>query len=179
MLLLFVGGVMNLWVIAALTILVLVEKLAPFGAHERSKSYRIQFDFSAPADTPFELARSVPWPHSPLLPDETVGKIDVGQMLFTRYRVLKRVAASLTDTFHAEGAFSALAFDGDLSLGETSDLKRRAEELPRHAAELPREDLSQHLDLRVGRGRVHHEGALAVAFVDCFRPVHARRAFHA
>ena len=32
MLLLFVGGVMNLWVIAALTILVLVEKLAPFGA---------------------------------------------------------------------------------------------------------------------------------------------------
>lgn len=34
MLLLFVGGVMNLWVIAALTLLVLVEKIAPFG--ERS-----------------------------------------------------------------------------------------------------------------------------------------------
>ena len=32
MLLLFVGGVMNLWVIAALTALVLVEKIAPFGA---------------------------------------------------------------------------------------------------------------------------------------------------
>jgi predicted metal-binding membrane protein len=33
MLLLFVGGVMNLWVIVALTIVVLVEKLAAFGAH--------------------------------------------------------------------------------------------------------------------------------------------------
>ena len=33
MLLLFVGGVMNLWVIIALTIVVLVEKLAAFGAH--------------------------------------------------------------------------------------------------------------------------------------------------
>lgn len=32
MLLLFVGGVMNLWVIGALTVFVLVEKLAPFGA---------------------------------------------------------------------------------------------------------------------------------------------------
>lgn len=32
MLLLFVGGVMNLWVIAALTMVVLAEKLAPFGA---------------------------------------------------------------------------------------------------------------------------------------------------
>ena len=32
MLLLFVGGVMNLWVITALTVLVLVEKIAPFGA---------------------------------------------------------------------------------------------------------------------------------------------------
>ena len=32
MLLLFVGGVMNLWVIVALTLLVLVEKIAPFGA---------------------------------------------------------------------------------------------------------------------------------------------------
>ncbi len=32
MLLLFVGGVMNLWCIAALTIFVLLEKLAPFGA---------------------------------------------------------------------------------------------------------------------------------------------------
>ncbi|MBI4886811.1 MAG: DUF2182 domain-containing protein [Acidobacteria bacterium] len=33
MLLLFVGGVMNLFVIVALTIAVLVEKVAPFGAH--------------------------------------------------------------------------------------------------------------------------------------------------
>jgi predicted metal-binding membrane protein len=33
MLLLFAGGVMNLWVIVALTIVVLVEKLAPFGAY--------------------------------------------------------------------------------------------------------------------------------------------------
>lgn len=33
MLLLFVGGVMNLYVIAALTALVLIEKLAPFGAY--------------------------------------------------------------------------------------------------------------------------------------------------
>jgi predicted metal-binding membrane protein len=33
MLLLFAGGVMNLWVIAALTVFVLVEKLAPFGVH--------------------------------------------------------------------------------------------------------------------------------------------------
>ena len=32
MLLLFVGGVMNLWVITTLTVLVLVEKVAPFGA---------------------------------------------------------------------------------------------------------------------------------------------------
>ena len=32
MMLLFVGGVMNLWWIAALTVFVLVEKLAPFGA---------------------------------------------------------------------------------------------------------------------------------------------------
>jgi len=32
MLLLFAGGVMNLWVIGALTIFVLIEKLAPFGA---------------------------------------------------------------------------------------------------------------------------------------------------
>jgi predicted metal-binding membrane protein len=32
MLLLFVGGVMNLWWIAALTVFVLLEKLAPFGA---------------------------------------------------------------------------------------------------------------------------------------------------
>src|SRR5262249_53712603 len=32
MLLLFVGGVMNLWWIAALTIFVLLEKFAPFGA---------------------------------------------------------------------------------------------------------------------------------------------------
>lgn len=31
MLLPFVGGVMNLWVIAALTVVVLVEKVAPFG----------------------------------------------------------------------------------------------------------------------------------------------------
>jgi predicted metal-binding membrane protein len=31
MLLLFVGGVMNLWWIAALTIFVLLEKLAPLG----------------------------------------------------------------------------------------------------------------------------------------------------
>ena len=31
MLLLFVGGVMNLWWIGALTIFVLLEKLAPFG----------------------------------------------------------------------------------------------------------------------------------------------------
>ena len=33
MLLLFAGGVMNLWVIAALTVVVLVEKLAAFGVH--------------------------------------------------------------------------------------------------------------------------------------------------
>ena len=33
MLLLFVGGVMNLWVIVALTLFVLLEKLAPFGEH--------------------------------------------------------------------------------------------------------------------------------------------------
>jgi len=33
MLLLFVGGVMNLWVIVALTAFVLIEKLAPFGVH--------------------------------------------------------------------------------------------------------------------------------------------------
>lgn len=33
MLLLFVGGVMNLWVIVALTVVVLVEKLAAFGVH--------------------------------------------------------------------------------------------------------------------------------------------------
>jgi len=33
MLLLFAGGVMNLWVIAALTVFVLIEKLAPFGVH--------------------------------------------------------------------------------------------------------------------------------------------------
>ena len=33
MLLLFVGGVMNLWVIAALTVFVLVEKTAPFGSY--------------------------------------------------------------------------------------------------------------------------------------------------
>jgi predicted metal-binding membrane protein len=32
MLLLFVGGVMNLWCIAALTIFVLIEKIAPLGA---------------------------------------------------------------------------------------------------------------------------------------------------
>jgi predicted metal-binding membrane protein len=32
MMLLFVGGVMNLWWIAALTVFVLLEKLAPFGA---------------------------------------------------------------------------------------------------------------------------------------------------
>lgn len=32
MLLLFVGGVMNLWWIAALTIFVLLEKIAPLGA---------------------------------------------------------------------------------------------------------------------------------------------------
>jgi predicted metal-binding membrane protein len=32
MLLLFVGGVMNLWWITALTIFVLLEKVAPFGA---------------------------------------------------------------------------------------------------------------------------------------------------
>jgi predicted metal-binding membrane protein len=32
MLLLFVGGVMNLWWIGALTVFVLIEKLAPFGA---------------------------------------------------------------------------------------------------------------------------------------------------
>jgi predicted metal-binding membrane protein len=32
MLLLFVGGVMNLWWIAALTVFVLLEKVAPFGA---------------------------------------------------------------------------------------------------------------------------------------------------
>ena len=32
MLLLFVGGVMNLWWIAALTLFVLLEKLAPLGA---------------------------------------------------------------------------------------------------------------------------------------------------
>ena len=32
MLLLFVGGVMNLWWIGALTIFVLIEKVAPFGA---------------------------------------------------------------------------------------------------------------------------------------------------
>jgi predicted metal-binding membrane protein len=31
MLLLFVGGVMNLWVIAAITLFVLLEKVAPFG----------------------------------------------------------------------------------------------------------------------------------------------------
>jgi predicted metal-binding membrane protein len=31
MMLLFVGGVMNLWCIAALTIFVLLEKIAPFG----------------------------------------------------------------------------------------------------------------------------------------------------
>jgi len=31
MLLLFVGGVMNLWCIGALTVFVLIEKLAPFG----------------------------------------------------------------------------------------------------------------------------------------------------
>jgi predicted metal-binding membrane protein len=31
MLLLFVGGVMNLWCIAALTIFVLLEKVAPLG----------------------------------------------------------------------------------------------------------------------------------------------------
>ncbi|MBI3050118.1 MAG: DUF2182 domain-containing protein [Acidobacteria bacterium] len=33
MLLLFVGGVMNLWVIGALMVFVLIEKFAPFGAH--------------------------------------------------------------------------------------------------------------------------------------------------
>jgi len=33
MLLLFAGGIMNLWVIVTLTALVLVEKVAPFGAY--------------------------------------------------------------------------------------------------------------------------------------------------
>jgi predicted metal-binding membrane protein len=32
MLLLFVGGVMNLWVIAAITLFILLEKIAPLGA---------------------------------------------------------------------------------------------------------------------------------------------------
>ena len=38
MLLLFVGGVMNLWCIAALTIFVILEKLGPFGVHMGSLS---------------------------------------------------------------------------------------------------------------------------------------------
>lgn len=38
MLLLFVGGVMNLWWIAALTVFVLLEKVAPFGAQGRRLS---------------------------------------------------------------------------------------------------------------------------------------------
>jgi predicted metal-binding membrane protein len=38
MLLLFAGGVMNIWVIVALTVFVLVEKVAPFGERSRSLS---------------------------------------------------------------------------------------------------------------------------------------------
>jgi predicted metal-binding membrane protein len=38
MLLLFAGGVMNIWAIGALTIFVLFEKVAPFGAHGRPVS---------------------------------------------------------------------------------------------------------------------------------------------
>ena len=100
-------------------------------------------------------------------------------MLFAGHRVLERVAASLADAVRAKGALPPLTLDRDLRLDQTDDLERRAQEFPRHAAELPREDLSEHLDLRIrGRG-IHHEGALAVALVDCFRPVEDRRAFHA
>jgi predicted metal-binding membrane protein len=38
MLLLFAGGVMNLWTIASLTVFVLIEKIAPFGARTRTLS---------------------------------------------------------------------------------------------------------------------------------------------
>jgi predicted metal-binding membrane protein len=38
MLLLFAGGVMNIWVIAALTMFVLFEKVAPLGAKSRPLS---------------------------------------------------------------------------------------------------------------------------------------------
>ncbi|MGH8019343.1 MAG: DUF2182 domain-containing protein [Opitutaceae bacterium] len=47
MLLLFVGGVMNLWWIAALTVFVLLEKVAPFGVQGGRVSGALVFAFGA------------------------------------------------------------------------------------------------------------------------------------
>ena len=92
-------------------------------------------------------------------------------MVLAGHRILERLAASLTQARDRERALHALAGDRDGGFLKADDLEGGAEQFPRQAAQRAAEDLGQHADLRVGRGRIDNEDAVAVAFVDRLRPL--------
>src|SRR6188474_2755188 len=56
-----------------------------------------------------------------LLPDESVGQVDVHEMILARDRVLQGIAAGFAHTLDAERALAPAALDGDLLLQKPDD----------------------------------------------------------
>src|SRR5580692_8071186 len=106
----------------------------------------------------------------PFLPDKSVGELDVGKVIFTGDGILESVATPFADAFGFEYTFRTSPFDQNLGFDQSLYLKGRPEEFPGHAAEFPCKDLSEHLDLLIGDGRIHDEDALAIAFMNRLRP---------
>src|SRR5579872_7042367 len=91
-------------------------------------------------------------------------------MVFSGYRVLKRVTMTLGNALGFEYALGPAALDGNFGLHQPFDFKGRSYNLPGQASQFPREDLSEGFDLLVSSGRLHDEDALPVTLVNGFRP---------
>src|SRR5262249_7358924 len=112
----------------------------------------------------------------PFFPDESVWKIDIGQMVFAGDGILEGVAASFSDALGFERALLAAPLDRNPGLHQPYEFERRAQEFPGHAAQFAGEDLAESLNLLICRGRLHDKNAFAVAFMNGFRPVENSRA---
>src|SRR5687768_15257522 len=100
-------------------------------------------------------------------------------MIFSGHRILERIAAPLADSLGLEDAFDSAALNGYSCFLESHDGERGSEQLPRHAAQLASENLSERVDLFVGRGGIDDEDAFAVALVDRLGPMEDGRTFNA
>src|SRR5579859_7275164 len=114
----------------------------------------------------------------PLLPNKSVWKVDIGQMVLAGDGVLKGVAAAFADALGFEHALGAAPLDRNSGLHQPADFKSRPENLPGHAPQFPGEDLTESFDLLVGRGRLDDEDALAVALMNGLGPGDNCRTLH-